>query len=218
MKVIVLLSGGLDSTTLLYHVHRDHQVMGCLSFDYGSKHNHREIPMAAYHAAQLDIPHAILPLTFINDYFQSHLLKSGGKIPEGHYAAESMKQTVVPFRNGIMLSITGGFAESHGAEAVAIAAHSGDHFIYADCREEFLHSMSDALRQGTDTKIEVLRPFVEMDKKAIVERGLELGIDYTKTWSCYKGEELHCGSCGTCIERREAFELAGIPDPTHYAE
>lgn len=216
MKVIVLLSGGLDSVTALYHAREKHEVIGALSFDYGSKHNHSELPMAAYHSKKCDIPHIILPLTFINDYFQSHLLKSGGEIPEGHYAAESMRQTVVPFRNGIMLSIAGGFAESHGAEGVVIAAHTGDHFIYADCRETFLESMSAALREGTDTRVEILRPFVEMDKGAIVRRGLELGVDYSKTWSCYKGRELHCGLCGTCVERREAFQLAGSTDPTEY--
>jgi 7-cyano-7-deazaguanine synthase len=218
MKVIVLLSGGLDSTTALYHANHVHTVLGALSFDYGSKHNHSELPMAAYHAKKLDIPHVILPLTFINDYFQSHLLKSGGEIPEGHYAQENMKQTVVPFRNGIMLAIAGGFAESHGAQGVVIGAHAGDHFIYADCRETFLQAMNTSLREGTDTKVEILRPFVEMDKGAIVRRGMELGVDYAKTWSCYKGGELHCGLCGTCVERREAFQLADVSDPTIYRE
>ncbi len=216
MKVIVLLSGGLDSTTALYHANHEHTVIGALSFDYGSKHNHCELPMAAYHAKQLDIPHIILPLTFINDYFQSNLLKSGAEIPEGHYAAENMKQTVVPFRNGIMLAIAGGFAESRGAKGVVIGAHSGDHFIYADCREAFLEAMNTSLCEGTDTKVEILRPFVEMDKSEIVRQGMKLDIDYAKTWSCYKGEKLHCGLCGTCVERREAFALAGIPDPTEY--
>ncbi len=218
MKLLVLLSGGLDSVTALYHAHAQHEVIGALSFDYDSKHNHSELPMAAYHSKKLDIPHVILPLTFINDYFQSSLLKSGGEIPEGHYAAENMKQTVVPFRNGIMLAIAGGFAESHGAQGIVIGAHAGDHFIYADCREEFLESMSAALREGTDTKVEILRPFVEMNKGAIVRRGAELGVDYSKTWSCYKGEELQCGVCGTCVERREAFQLAGVADPTEYGE
>lgn len=216
MKTIVLLSGGLDSTTALYHTHQHHEVVACLSFDYGSKHNHVELPMAAYHAHKLDIPHVTLPLTFINDYFHSHLLKSGSEIPEGHYAAENMKQTVVPFRNGIMLSIAGGFAESHGAVGIVIGAHTGDHFIYADCREEFLKSMNHALQEGTDTRVEILRPFVDINKGEIVKRGIKLGIDYSKTWSCYKGGELHCGVCGTCVERREAFELAGVPDPTQY--
>lgn len=216
MKLIVLLSGGLDSTTLLYHMHREHEVIACLGFNYGAKHNHCELPMAAYHCEKLGIPNVIIPLTFMNDYFKSDLLKSGGVIPEGHYEAENMKHTVVPARNAIMLSIAAGFAESHGAQGVAYGAHTGDHVIYRDCREEFLKPMTEALREGTDTGIELLRPFVHRNKKEIVERGSELGMDYSKTWSCYKGEAIHCGCCGTCVERREAFFLAGIPDPTCY--
>lgn len=218
MKIIVLLSGGLDSTTLLYQMQRDHDVVAALSFDYGAKHNHCELPMAAYHCEKLRIPQVTIPMAFINDYFSSNLLKSGGMIPEGHYAAESMKATVVPARNAIMLSIAAGFAESHGAGGVSYGAHTGDHFIYRDCREEFLKPMAEALREGTDTAIELLRPFVQMNKGEIVQRGLELGVDYTKTWSCYKGEEIHCGRCGTCVERREAFVLAGVMDPTVYQE
>ena len=216
MKLIVLLSGGLDSTTLLYQMHRDHEVIACLGFDYGAKHNHRELPMAAYHSEKLGIPQVTIPLAFMNDYFKSDLLKSGGGIPEGHYEAENMKHTVVPARNAIMLSIAAGFAESHGAQGVAYGAHSGDHVIYRDCREEFLKPMTEALYEGTDAAIKLLRPFVALDKGEIVKHGSELGIDYSKTWSCYKGEEIHCGCCGTCVERREAFLLAGVPDPTLY--
>jgi 7-cyano-7-deazaguanine synthase len=128
-----------------------------------------------------------------------------------------MKRTVVPFRNGIMLAIAAGFAESRGAEAVVIAAHSGDHAIYPDCREEFLAPMAEAIRAGTYAGISLLRPFVDTDKAGIARRGAELGVDFSKTWSCYKGAEVHCGSCGTCVERREAFQLAGIHDPTTYA-
>ncbi|MFZ4116032.1 MAG: 7-cyano-7-deazaguanine synthase QueC [Chthoniobacterales bacterium] len=215
-KLIVLLSGGLDSTTLLYQMHRDHQVIGCLSFDYGAKHNHQELPMAAAHCEKLGMPHTIIPMAFINDYFKSDLLQSGGSIPEGHYAAENMKQTVVPARNAIMLSIAAGFAESQEAEAVAYGAHAGDHTIYRDCREEFLRPMAEALREGTDSAVELLRPFITMNKAAIVKRGTALGVDYAYTWSCYKGEAIHCGRCGTCVERKEAFLLAGVPDPTMY--
>lgn len=216
MKLVVLLSGGLDSTTLLYAMQHEHEVIAALSFDYGSKHNHRELPMAEYHSKKLGIRHVIMPLSFINDFFTSDLLKSGGAIPEGHYAAENMKQTVVPARNAIMLSLAAGFAESHHAHGIAYGAHTGDHFIYRDCRREFLEPMTEALREGTDAAIELLNPFVGMDKKAIVQRGQELHVDYAKTWSCYKGEERHCGSCGTCVERREAFLLGGVPDPTEY--
>jgi 7-cyano-7-deazaguanine synthase len=153
----------------------------------------------------------------VAEEFASDLLSGGGEIPDGHYEEASMKSTVVPFRNGIMLSIAAGFAESRGAEAVVIAAHSGDHAIYPDCRESFLEPMACAIREGTYARIELLRPFVAMDKAAIARQGAELGVDFSRTWSCYKGGEIHCGTCGTCVERREAFELAGLPDPTAYA-
>jgi 7-cyano-7-deazaguanine synthase len=149
--------------------------------------------------------------------FASDLLKSGGEIPEGHYEAENMKQTVVPFRNAIMLSIAGGFAESVGAEGLVIAAHGGDHAIYPDCREEFMQAMGETLRLGTYARIRLLRPFIAMTKGDIVAEGKRLGVDFARTWSCYKGGDVHCGRCGTCVERREAFQLAGVPDPTEYA-
>ena len=146
----------------------------------------------------------------------SDLLKSGGEIPEGHYEAENMKQTVVPFRNAIMLSVACGFAESVGAEGLVIAAHGGDHAIYPDCREDFMRAMGDAIRLGTYAEVDLIRPFISMTKADIARRGHELGVDFSKTWSCYVGGEIHCGECGTCVERREAFQLAGLPDPTTY--
>ena len=217
MKVVVLLSGGMDSVTAFHAALREHEVLAGLSFDYGAKHHARELPMAAWHCAQAGVAHRIAPLGFVAEEFVSDLLETGGEIPEGHYEEASMKSTVVPFRNGIMLSIAAGFAESRGAEAVVIAAHSGDHAIYPDCRESFLEPMARAIREGTYARIELLRPFVAMDKAAIARRGAELGVDFSRTWSCYKGGEIHCGTCGTCVERREAFLLAGLPDPTAYA-
>lgn len=217
MKVVVLLSGGMDSVTAFHAALREHEVVAGLSFDYGAKHHGKELPMAAWHCAQAGIPHRVAPLGFVAEEFSSDLLERGGEIPDGHYEEESMKSTVVPFRNGIMLSIAAGFAESRGAAAVVIAAHSGDHAIYPDCREEFLEPMARAIRAGTYARIELLRPFVAMDKAAIARRGAELGVDFSRTWSCYKGGEVHCGTCGTCVERREAFRVAGLPDPTIYA-
>jgi 7-cyano-7-deazaguanine synthase len=216
MKVCVLLSGGMDSVTALHHAAREHDVVSALSFDYGSKHNASEIPCAQWHAAQLGVPHTVIALPFVNEHFASDLLQSGGDIPDGHYAEENMKRTVVPFRNGIMLSIAAGFAESRGAEGLVIAAHSGDHAIYPDCREPFMQAMSDAIRLGTYVEIEVLRPFIHTDKTGIARLGAELAVDFARTWSCYKGGATHCGTCGTCVERREAFLLAGIADPTPY--
>ena len=216
MKVVVLLSGGLDSVTALHHMAATEMVVAALSFDYGAKHNARELPCAADQCRSLRIPNRIVSLNFMADAFKSDLLKSGGVIPDGHYEEQSMKKTVVPFRNGIFLSLGTGYAESLGANAIAIAAHAGDHTIYPDCREDFLSPMSEAMEKGTYAKIKLLRPFVSMDKTAIVRRGVELKIDYARTWSCYKGGALHCGTCGTCIERREAFLNAGVADPTRY--
>lgn len=217
-KVIVLVSGGMDSITALYDAKRKFDVVAGVSFNYGAKHNDKEIPFAAYHCQKLGIQHVIVSLDFINQLFKSDLLKSGGEVPEGHYEELSMKQTAVPFRNGIMMSIVAGFAESEGATGLVIAAHSGDHAIYPDCREDFMKFMGDAIRLGTYEKIEVIRPFINMNKAEIARRGQELGVDFSKTWSCYRGVDIHCGKCGTCVERREAFILAGIKDPTVYKE
>jgi 7-cyano-7-deazaguanine synthase len=216
MKAVVLLSGGMDSVALLYHARQEHEVVGALSFDYGSKHNHKEIPFASHHCSKFGIPHQTIELGFVERLFKSDLLKSGGDIPDGHYEEENMKATVVPFRNGIMLSIAGGFAESIEAEGLVIAAHSGDHAIYPDCREEFMKSMGDAIRLGTYVEVQLLRPFIAMTKAEIAKRGHELGVDFGQTWSCYKGGDIHCGTCGTCVERREAFGVAGLADPTTY--
>ncbi len=218
MKACVLLSGGMDSVAALYDAMVCHEVVACLSFDYGAKHNYREIPFAIHHAKKNGILHHTIPLSFMDGLFKSDLLKSGGEVPEGHYEEANMKSTVVPFRNGIMLSIAAGYAESVGAEGLVIAAHSGDHAVYPDCREDFMKSMGDAIASGTYANIALLRPFISMRKEDIAKRGQELGVDFSETWSCYKGGEIHCGKCGTCVERREAFLIAGIADPTEYLE
>jgi 7-cyano-7-deazaguanine synthase len=187
-----------------------------LSFDYGAKHNARELPCAAWQCRRLGIPHRTVRLDFLNGLFRSDLLQSGGDIPDGHYEDASMRRTVVPFRNGILLAIAAGAAESVGAAAVVIAAHGGDHAIYPDCRESFLAPMAEAIRRGTYAGIALERPFVEWKKPEIARRGHELGVDFAQTWSCYKGGDVHCGTCGTCVERKEAFQRAGLPDPTAY--
>jgi 7-cyano-7-deazaguanine synthase len=216
MKVVVLCSGGLDSVTALYWARANHVVTAVLTFDYGAKHNHREIPLAVGHAASMGAPHQLVPLDFIGRLFASDLLLGGGEIPEGHYEDQSMRRTVVPFRNGIMLAAACGFAESAKAEGLVIAAHSGDHAIYPDCREPFMRAMGEAMQAGTYAGIRLLRPFIALSKGQIVRQGVQLGVDYARTWSCYKGGEQHCGKCGTCVERREAFVEAGLPDPTFY--
>ena len=218
MKVCVLLSGGMDSVTVLHEALRTDEVVACLTFDYGSKHNICEIPFARLHARRHGIPHHTVALDFMERLFKSDLLRSGGAIPDGHYAEASMQRTVVPFRNGILLAVAAGFAESVGAGGVVIAAHAGDHAIYPDCREPFLRAMGEAMGEGTYAHIQLLRPFIGMDKAQIASRGAELGVDFSETWSCYKGGSIHCGVCGTCVERREAFVLAGLADPTVYEQ
>jgi 7-cyano-7-deazaguanine synthase len=211
---VIILSGGMDSTTLLYD--QQERIALAVTFDYGSKHNAREIPFAELHCRRLGIKHVVVKLDFMTKYFKSSLLQGGEDIPEGHYAEENMKSTVVPFRNGIMLSIAIGMAESAGLQHVMMANHSGDHTIYPDCRPEFVDAMSEAGRVGTFPGITLLCPFTNMTKGDIARRGRELGIDYAETWSCYQGGERHCGRCGTCVERREALEQAGIIDTTEY--
>ena len=211
MKAVLVYSGGLDSTTLLYE-YRD-SIALAVSFDYGSKHNAREIAYAVENCKRLGIKHLVIPLGFIGQYFKSDLLLSGGEIPEGSYADDNMHSTVVPFRNGIMLAVAAGLAESYGLDTVMLANHSGDHAIYPDCRPEFVEAMDAAVQAGTYEGIRVVSPYCDITKRDIALRGKALGIDYSLTYSCYKGGEKHCGKCGTCTERKEALE--GF-DPTEY--
>ena len=211
MKALLIYSGGLDSTTLLYE-YKD-SIALAVTFDYGSKHNAREISYAEENCKRLGIKHMVIPLGFIGQYFKSDLLLSGGAIPEGGYADENMKSTVVPFRNGIMLAVAAGLAESYGLDTVLLANHSGDHAIYPDCRPEFVEAMDAAVKAGTYEGIRVVSPYCDITKRDIALRGRAIGLDYSLTYSCYKGGEKHCGKCGTCTERKEALE--GF-DPTEY--
>ena len=213
-KALIILSGGMDSVTLL-HEHKENIAMA-VTFDYGSNHNQREIPLAKLHCERLGIKHIVISLDFMHQYFKSSLLQGADAIPEGHYADENMKSTVVPFRNGIMLAIACGIAESNGLTEVMIANHAGDHAIYPDCRATFIESMSEAMSYGTYEHIKIVAPYTGITKGQIAEHGKTLGLNYAETWSCYKGGEKHCGKCGTCVERKEALEYAGIEDPTEY--
>ena len=206
----------MDSITMLYE-YKERIALG-ISFDYGSNHNAREIPFAAMHCERLGIKHIVINLGFMHQYFKSSLLEGAEAIPEGNYDEENMKSTVVPFRNGIMLPIAAGVAESNGLKYVMMANHGGDHTIYPDCRPEFVSAMSEATRLGTYPGIEVLAPYTGITKSDIARHGKALGIDYAETWSCYKGGEHHCGKCGTCRERIEALADAGIEDHTVYDE
>lgn len=213
-KSLIILSGGMDSVTLLYD--KAEEIALAVTFDYGSNHNKREQEYAAYHCKQLGIEHIIIPLAFIHDYFKSSLLEGAEAIPEGHYAAENMKSTVVPFRNGIMLSIACGLAESRELNRVLIANHYGDHSIYPDCRADFINAMSEAMNFGTYAGVKINAPYTLITKTDIAKIGKRIGVDYSKTYSCYKGGAKHCGKCGTCVERKEALHDAGIEDTTEY--
>ena len=211
---ILILSGGMDSVTMLYE-YKD-RIAVALTFDYGSNHNKREAQYAKMHCERLGVEHLLLPLQFIHDYFKSSLLDGADAVPEGHYADANMKSTVVPFRNGIMLAVACGIAESRGLKYVMIANHFGDHSIYPDCRAGFVRAMSQAMAEGTYDGITLFAPYTDISKTDIARRGAALGIDYSLTYSCYKGGEKHCGKCGTCVERKEAMREAGIDDTTEY--
>ena len=211
---VIVVSGGMDSVTRLYEK-KDEIALG-ISFDYGSNHNHNELPLAALHCQRLGIEHVVVPLGFMHQYFKSSLLESGDSIPDGSYDEENMKSTVVPFRNGVMLAVAAGIAESNGLTKVLIANHGGDHTIYPDCRPEFIAAMDAAVEAGTFARVRVVAPYTNISKADIARRGRALGIDYAETWSCYKGGHVHCGTCGTCVERKEALREAGIEDNTTY--
>jgi 7-cyano-7-deazaguanine synthase len=213
-NALLVLSGGMDSTTLLYE--RASEISLAVSFDYGSNHNGREIPFAKFHCEKLGIEHLTIPLKFMHDYFKSSLLSGADAIPEGTYADENMKSTVVPFRNGIMLSVAAGLAESRGLSKVMMANHFGDHDIYPDCRKEFVDAMSQAMSAGTYANITIDAPYTLISKADIARKGKVLGLDYGQTWSCYKGGQVHCGKCATCLERKAALAEAGIEDTTEY--
>ena len=212
----IIVSGGMDSITLLYDK-QDEIALG-ISFNYGSNHNKKEIAFAQLHCERLGIKHIVIDLGFMPKYMKSSLMEGAGAIPDGNYDDENMKSTVVPFRNGIMLAVCAGLAEDSGLAHVMLANHAGDHSIYPDCRPEFVEAMSKAVQSGTYTKTDVWAPYTLLTKADIARRGAAMGIDYAETWSCYKGGDVHCGRCGTCVERREALAEAGVKDTTVYEE
>lgn len=217
MKSVIIYSGGLDSTVLLYHLLDVGHELHALSIDYGQRHR-CELAAAANICCVRGVPHATADLSAIQPLLAGSSLTSPEiEVAEGHYTEESMKSTIVPNRNMIFLALATGHALSISAGQVAYAAHSGDHAIYPDCRNEFADAMAAAMALADWKTIELSRPFVDWTKAEIVRRGHDLGVPFAETWSCYKGGKLHCGRCGTCIERREAFDLAEVEDPTPYA-
>lgn len=211
---LMVLSGGMDSVTMLHEYAAEIDL--AVNFSYGSNHNARELACARRHAEDLGIELIEIDLSFIGRYFHSSLLEGADAIPDGEYDFDNMKSTVVPFRNGIMLAAAAGLAESHGLDTVMIANHAGDHALYPDCRKSFIDAMCKAVEEGTYEGIKVKAPYTLFSKTDIAVRGKRLGIDYSTTYSCYRGGENHCGRCGTCIERRAALAQAGIIDTTVY--
>jgi 7-cyano-7-deazaguanine synthase len=220
MKTIVICSGGLDSVTLAYSVAAEHQLIGLVSFDYGQRHR-KEVDFAKECAERLGTEHLIVDISSIGALLSGSALTRGDvAVPDGHYAEDTMKVTVVPNRNAIMLAIAYGIGAARGAEAVATAVHGGDHFIYPDCRPAFIEAFQTMQQHALEglAKIKLHTPFVMRSKADIVAAGHALGVPFARTWSCYKGGDRHCGRCGTCVERQEAFAIAGVADPTEYED
>jgi 7-cyano-7-deazaguanine synthase len=219
MKTIVVCSGGLDSVSLAHNIAAKGELMGLISFDYGQRHR-KELEFAAKAAERLGVFHQIIDMRAIGSQLTGSVLTDDVDVPDGHYAEETMRITVVPNRNAIMLTIAFGVAAARKADAVAIAVHGGDHFIYPDCRPAFIDSFDEMQRHALDgyASVKLLAPYVTGSKADIVTDGARHATPFAETWSCYKGGERHCGRCGTCVERREAFHLAGVEDPTDYED
>ncbi|MEH6474939.1 MAG: 7-cyano-7-deazaguanine synthase QueC [Sneathiella sp.] len=217
MKTIVVCSGGLDSVSLAHKIASEHELIRLVTFNYGQRHD-KEIDFAIACGERLGVPCDVVDIRPIGKLLGGSALTDDIDVPDGHYAEENMKVTVVPNRNAIMLSVAFGIGAANGADAIATAVHGGDHFIYPDCRPEFIDAFEAMQKQALAgyADIQLYTPFVTEPKSAIVTAGAKYGTPFQDTWSCYKGGEKHCGRCGTCVERREAFHLADVDDPTQY--
>ena len=217
MKTVVVCSGGLDSVTLAHRIAHEKRLVHLVSFDYGQRHR-KELDCARDCAVRLGAKHDVIDITAVGQHLTGSALTDRMAVPDGHYAEQTMRATIVPNRNAIMLTIAFGLATATGAQAVAAAVHSGDHFIYPDCRGTFVDAFAAMQRQALDgvAHIGFETPFLQWSKADIVREGARLGVPFAQTWSCYKGAERHCGRCGTCVERREAFQLCGVDDSTPY--
>ncbi|PCJ99044.1 MAG: 7-cyano-7-deazaguanine synthase QueC [Zetaproteobacteria bacterium] len=218
MKILVICSGGLDSVTLAYKIAKEHDLMGLISFDYGQKHK-KELAYAEKCAKALNVSYDMIDISTVGGLLSgSALTEDGIDVPDGHYAEDSMKLTIVPNRNAIMLSIAYGIASARGADAVATAVHGGDHFIYPDCRPDFINTFQTMQDHALGEHIRLYTPFIDIPKSEIAAQTAPLNVPVIDTWSCYKGGDIHCGRCGTCVERIEAFHIAKVADPTQYAD
>jgi len=220
MKAIAIVSGGMDSVTLAHWLKAQGYDLELVSFDYGQRHR-RELECAKHQAQLLGAEHTVIDISGIRPLLKGSALTDEVAVPHGHYAEESMRLTVVPNRNAIMLSIAWGLACSSGADLLACGVHAGDHHIYPDCRPAFIEELGQALLTGTVghrvDELKLIAPFVNKTKTDIAAIGGKLGVPFEHTWTCYEGGEVHCGKCGSCTERKEAFRDSGVPDPTVYA-
>ena len=219
MKTLVICSGGLDSVSLAHKVASEQTLTGLVSFDYGQRHS-KELGFAAACAQRLGVPYQMIDIRDVGRQLSGSALTDDVAVPDGHYAEESMRITVVPNRNAIMLAIAFGVAAARQSEAVGVAVHGGDHFIYPDCRPDFIDAFQAMQNRALDgyANVRLYAPFVHVSKADIVTEGARHATPFDQTWSCYKGGDVHCGRCGTCVERREAFDLARLQDPTDYAD
>ncbi|MFT6927203.1 MAG: 7-cyano-7-deazaguanine synthase [Psychromonas sp.] len=215
-KVVVIYSGGMDSFTVLHKAMQQGLTPYALTFDYGQRHI-KEIEVARRVCKELGVEHKIIDISAINQLIGgSSLTDSSIDVAQGHYQQENMKSTVVPNRNMILLSLAIGYAVSLGAEQVYYGAHSGDHEIYPDCRPIFVEKMNDVAAVANYEKVEIFSPYLNNNKSGILKDGITMGLDYSKTWTCYNGREKACGKCGSCVERLEAFADNGLNDPIEY--
>ncbi|MEW6993893.1 7-cyano-7-deazaguanine synthase QueC [Colwelliaceae bacterium MEBiC 14330] len=214
-KVVVIYSGGMDSFTVLNRALTDGKEVFALSFDYGQRHV-KELECASKVCKNLGIKHKVVDISSINQLLAGSSLTDDIEIPEGHYEAESMKSTVVPNRNMVLISLAVAYAVSVGAEQVYYGAHSGDHAIYPDCRPEFVEKMNDVCKIANYQSVEIFSPYLKVSKTAILTDGIKMGLDYSNTWTCYNGREKACGKCGACQERLEAFADNNAVDPIAY--
>ena len=219
MNALLICSGGFDSVTLAYRLAAEQSLGTLLTFDYGQRHR-KEIDAARLAAERLAVAHLVMDIGHIGRQLSGSALTDDIAVPHGHYSEETMKLTVVTNRNAIMLTIAFGVAAARGHDTVALAVHGGDHFIYPDCRPDFIRLFGEMQRQALDgvADVALLAPYVDTDKTEIARDAERFAVPVADTWSCYEGGELHCGRCGTCVERIEAMALAGVTDPTPYQD